>query len=411
MKNLGVALLWIACLAVISAQAQAPSAADNVAAGIKHLRTGDFFRAVLTLNEAVAQLANQPGDPKMLARVHAFRAMAYTALDQPERARAAVTLALAADPAIAVSAGEFNPAVVALFAAAKAPAVANPEAAGQAAEQEGRGQDAFLAYLTAYRALPEPPTPADDQRLRERIIGVVRKLGTAPAIPPEAREHAAKADRLLEAEAILGTTAGASSQAAAAELRKAVRIAPWWAEPAFKLATVSQKLERVDEALLNLNLYRLADPDGYAATVARAAPTAPVATASLERAVPRPPGPATIYIYWPEQQRGGGRQKVLCNGKQVAELQNNRFVVLTAAAGTHDLVFRDKHVTAVVENGREYHYRASIEGQWRFAMGPDIRLTVTEAAKDEMRAQGMAPNDARRTRSTECVAPRAPRRE
>lgn len=393
----------------VAAQPQS-TPADNLATGIGQLNANDYFRALLTLNEAAGQLATQPGDADLLARVHAYRALAFAKLDQPERARAAVRLALEAKPDMAPAATEFTPAVVTMFEEARRPATADPEAAGRAAEQAGRFQDAFRDYLTAYRALADPAPPADDQRLRERIITVARRLDTAPLIPAEAREQATTADRLLEAESILGTSGGASMQAAAHALRKAIRIAPWWPEATLKLATAAQKLQRVDEALLNLNLYRLADPDGYAATIAKStpggAPVAPVVPA----AIPKPPGPATIYIYWPEQQRGGGRQKVFCNGQQVADLQNNRFVVLSAGPGTHELGFRGKRVTASVEAGREYFYRTSIEGHFRFSMGPEIRLTEPGAARDEMRQQEMKVNDARRTRSSQCVAPAVNRR-
>jgi tetratricopeptide (TPR) repeat protein len=399
-------LRWflIGSLCTVPVNARSPSFQDSLAAGVDQLRAGDYFRAVLILNEAAAQL-NQPGDRTTLARVHAYRAMAYIGLGQPERARAAVAQALTADPAIVVGAGDYSPALVALFEASRRPTVTDPESAGRDAERAGRVEDAFVAYLSAFHALPDPPSPSDEQRLRERIIALAGRLATPPAIPLEARDHVTKADRLLDAEAILGATAGVSSQAAAVELRRAVRIAPWWGEAMFKLATVAQRLQRVDEALLNLNLYRLADPVGYADAVARTRPAAPSEPAA-RTTVPRSLGPALIYIYWPEQQRGGGRQKVSCNGEQVAELRNNRFLVLRAPAGTHNLVFRDKQVSAVVENGREYHYRASIEGHWRFAMGPEIRLVAADAAKDEMRKQNVTVNDARRTRRSECtVAP------
>ena len=293
---------------MVAQQAQ-PTAADNLAAGIGHVQTGDYFRALLTFNEAAGQLAGPPSDPELLARVHAYRALALTRLDQPERARAAVRLALDARPDLAPSATEFTPAVVSLFDEARGPVAADPEAAALAAEQAGRLQDAFVSYLGAYRALPDPPAAADDQRLRERIIGVVRKLATSPVIPSEARDHATTADRLLEAEAILGTTGGASIQAAAVALRKAIRIAPWWPETTFKLATAAQQLQRVDEALLNLNLYRLADPDGYAATIAKAsAPSAPAAPAA-RLVIPKPPARPRSTSTGPSS-KGRRRQKV-----------------------------------------------------------------------------------------------------
>ena len=37
-----------------------------------------------------------------------------------------------------------------------------------AADQAGGSQEAFLAYLRAFQALPEPPASADDRRLRPR---------------------------------------------------------------------------------------------------------------------------------------------------------------------------------------------------------------------------------------------------
>lgn len=165
------------------------------------------------------------------------------------------------------------------------------EAAGETAQQAGRFQDAFEAFVSAYQALPEPPSPNDDRRLRDRIIRTAQRLDAVPAIPLAAREHALKADQLLDAEAILGATAGASSQAAVIELRSALRAAPWWAAPTMKLATTLQKLQRVDEALLNLNLYKLADPVGYLETLDRArtpvttvAPVAPPVSAPLASA-------------------------------------------------------------------------------------------------------------------------------
>lgn len=283
-------------------------------------------------------------------------------------------------------------------------AASDPEAAGQAAQQAGRFQDAFLAYLSAYQALPDPAPAAEDRRLRERIIRIVQRLGTLPAIPSDAREHARKADELLAAEAMLGNTADASSQAAAIELSRAVRSAPWWPEATFKLATVLQRLQRLDEALMNLNLYKLADPVGYLENLDRTAPRIAAAPPVAPVVVRRPVGPAIVYIYWPEQARGGARQKVMCNEQKVADLQNNRFVMLKVAAGTHTFTFRDRHITAVVEGDREYHYRTSIEGNTRFSLGPEIRLMNADAAKAEMRKQGMTPNDARRTFSSDCLA-------
>jgi tetratricopeptide (TPR) repeat protein len=391
-----ILLLALGGSALVVGQAPATTA-DNLATGISQVRAGEFFTALFTLNQVVRQ---PTGDPVRLARAHAFRAMAYAGLNQLDRARAEVALSLAADPAIIVDTPDYSPITAGLFAEERRPLPQNPEAAGMALEQTGRLQQAFVAYLEAYQSLANPvPPAADDQRLREKMIGLAARLEPAPPVPSEARAHLKRAQDLLDAEAILGGAAGVASQQAVAALHEAIRLAPWWPDATFQLATVLQRLDRGEEALLNLNLYRLADPDGFAAKAGRAGrtPTEPSASA---------PAPATIYVYWPEQQRGGGRQKLQCNGQPVAELQNNRFVTLRAAPGSHDLAFRNKHVTVVAEAGRQYFLRASIEGHWQFAMGPEIRLTESGIAQEEMRRQEMKANDARRTFAIECTARR-----
>jgi tetratricopeptide (TPR) repeat protein len=273
---------------------QAPPAPANLSTGITQLKAGDFFGALLTLNDAIAELTGRPEQNGMLARAHAYRAEAYAGLRQMDRAQEAVTQALQADPHVIVAAGDFTPAVIALFDDAR-----RPEALARAADQSGEFGAAFAAFVAAYQALPDPASAAEDRRLREQIINAARQLATAPAIPADAREHLAKADALLEAEAILGGAAGASSQLAATELRKAVRSAPWWPEATFKLASVLQRLQRVDEALLNLTLYKLADPSGYAAAAARVTPSAGSEKASVPPAASAAGAanqPAIIYL-------------------------------------------------------------------------------------------------------------------
>src|SRR5262245_5251886 len=56
--------------------------------------------------------------------------------------------------------------------------------------------------------------------------------------------------------------------------------------------------------------------------------------------------PATIYIYWPKQQRGNGKPKVLCDGQVVANLQNGRYIVLTAPPGAHTIKFHKGDIAA-----------------------------------------------------------------
>lgn len=370
--------------------AQAPPA---LAEAVRLLRSGDALTGLMSLNDVV----NQPGnDAATMARIHAFRAQAYLMLDQPERAKAAMALSLKADPNVTLAAGEFTPAVIALFDDARKPPSTDPEAAGQTAELERRFQQAFLSYLTAYQALPNPAPDADDRRLRERIIRVVQRLDTAPAIPAEAREHVRKADALLEAEAILGGAAG-SSQTAATELRMAVRSAPWWPDAAFKLAQISQKLQRVDEALLNLAMYRLADPAGYAASAEKANPRAPAAPVA-PAAPAAPAAVGTVVVYRPSMFIGSAaRAKVECNGVRMADLQNGRVVRFTAPVGDQALNFAGKKLTVKVEGGQTYYYRIAPA-----MMGMSLKTPTAAEAAAEFKEENVKDNDAKRTMSSEC---------
>lgn len=407
--------LSVICVSIVTllathvfARAQAPSAQALLATAISQTRSGDFFRALLTLNDVIGQLSDRPGESATLARVHAYKALAYIGLDQPERAKASALEALKADPQITIDADEFGPKVVALFGGARRPAAGNPEAAGQTAEQAGRFQEAFLAYLNAFQSLPEPPARTDDQRLREKIIRVVQKLDTKPVIPPEAREHLKKADDLLGADAILGSSGTtAPQQAAAVELRLAVRSAPWWPDATFQLATVLQKLQRVDEALLNLNLYKLADPAGYAATVNRANPVrVPEISSPLPAPERAPIVAAILNVYWPKSARafGAGSQKVFCDDQRVADLEKDRFIVLKAVPGTHTVKFRDKTVSALFEGGKEYYLRVQIEG---YPAHLAIHVANPGESAAEMRDKQISLNDTKNTYSTECAAPGA----
>lgn len=379
---------------------QAPSSAhDSLAAGIAQARAGDYYRALLTLNDVVSP--DSRADAVTLARAYAYRALAFIGLDQAERATASVLLALKANPGIAVVPGEFGPNVAALFDDARRPATADPEARGRAAEQAGRFQDAFLAYLSAFQALPEPPAAADDQRLRERIINAAQKQTARPAIPPEALAHFTRGNDLMAADAALGASGGAATQQrAAVEWRQAVRLAPWWPEPIVKLAQAQQKLQRLDEALANLNLYRLADPEGYLALtrppVAATAATAPVAAPSAAVV-----GPAVLYIYYlPTMRSMGMKPKTECDGQHVADLENGHYVKLSVAPGNHLIkVNRSNEISMNLEANRTHYLRYGVEGYpAHFAV--HVKTAAEGAA--EIAKRGIVANEPTRTFSADC---------
>jgi len=276
------------------------------------------------------------------------------------------------------------------------------ETAGEAAERSGQYSDAFYAYVSAYRSLPEPLSPADDKRLRTRIIEVVSKLGTRPPISPDASAHYANASTLLDAELILGSAGAKSTEAVVKELTMAVRLAPWWPEATFKLAAALQELGRVDEALLNLTLYRLADPEGYSAAIVakRGAQDANAAANGAQTGSPAPTPTGTIYVYWPAQARNAGGQ-VQCDGSNVADLQEGRFVVVYASPGVHALRLGSARVSISVESNETYYLRGSTEG---FPAGTRVRQIDADLAIAEMLKGQMTTNDERKTFRYECSA-------
>src|SRR5262245_1781694 len=125
------AALVAACVLSGSDAFAQPASLD---AAVAEIRGGDPLRGLATLNEVLKQSPNSP----QAAMIHAYRALAYVRMDQPERARAAAAQALQANPALTVGPPDFTPEVVALFDRTRAPAPANPEDAAAAAEAAGR---------------------------------------------------------------------------------------------------------------------------------------------------------------------------------------------------------------------------------------------------------------------------------
>lgn len=112
--------------------------------------------------------------------------------------------------------------------------------------------------------------------------------------------------------------------------------------------------------------------------------------------------PATIYIYWPKQQRGGGKPKVLCDGQHVANLQNGRYIVLTAPPGAHTVKFHKGDIAATFETGKDHYIRVSAEG---FPVHAVLRLMDGDEATTEMQLRELQPNDSKRTFAAECRPP------
>lgn len=389
-KGIAISVFAICAIAAPSGpQAQTTSAQADLAAGISQTRSGDFVKALVTLNEVISRFTGRAEESTTLARAHAYRAVALLGLGQPEWARAAALQALRADPTIVVEAEEFGAAVVTLFENAR-DASRDPEAVGQAAEAAGRFQDAFLAYLSAFQALPEPAATADDQRLRTRIIEVVKKLEPKPVVPEEAKRLLATADARLAAAVVAGAPDEAAAQATA-DLRRVVRMAPWWPDAMVQLAIALQRSNRIEEAMLNLDLYQSTGPDGV---------EMPERTMAAERQAAAVQ-PAVIHVYFPKAARALGMgSKVLCDGQAVADLAPGRFITVTAPPGFHLFEFRKRHTSATFEAGTDYYIRIGIEGYpAHFA----LRITERGKATQEIREKRLMANEQTKTFSTACT--------
>jgi tetratricopeptide (TPR) repeat protein len=372
------------------------AAQDYLSAGVARIQAGDFQLGLMMLNEVVA--AGSAADAATTARAHAYRAQAFLGLKRLDDARAAALLAVRADPGISITAPPHSAAAVELFAEVRRPVVAiSPEVAGAAAEQEGKYQDAFAAYLAAYRALSIPVPIENDRRLREKIILLARRLEPPPPVPQEARAHFQKAQELIDAQALLGSGGTASLDSAAAELERAIRLAPWWAEPTFRLATVLQQLKRVDTALIHLNLARLAEPERYAKAPGASATLEPVAAEATAAA-----RMASVFIYWPPQVRSTGRPKVYCDGVLVAELQKGRFIELAMPGGARVIKLGNKTETFTFDPGSTYYVRASQEGFTRWSPFT-LQLISPNEGSAEFRDKSIAANEARRTYTGQCA--------
>jgi len=269
-------------------------------------------------------------------------------------------------------------------------AATDHEGAAVQAEQAGDTEAAFHEYVAAVQALPDPPPAEADVRLREHVVALALKLGHPVDLPPDAPVHVEKAQSLLEAQATLGSDGDTGGlEAAAAELRQAVRLAPWWPDATYMLAAVQQKLKQYDRAAANLRLYRLTMPSAPSAPGPAAAPSgAPSAGAR-----------AIVYAYWPHQFAGSGNPNRLdCDGQTVAKLQKGRFVRLSVAPGSHTFEF-GQAVATTLEANQEYYLRAQYEG---FPKRKALRLVPREQGVAEMQAGPVTAGDADHVFDGEC---------
>lgn len=89
----------------------------------------------------------------------------------------------------------------------------------------------------------------------ERIVKLVPRLDPPPQVPQEAERLATRALVLFR-----DAKDASGYERAAAELRKAVRVAPWHPPILFNLALVQEKLSQYPAAVGNMRLYLLTAP-------------------------------------------------------------------------------------------------------------------------------------------------------
>jgi hypothetical protein len=129
MKRVLAALASIAILALeVPAAAPASSGTEELALGVRQVAEGDFESAVVTLDGAVRSLSQDPARVHDLAQAYLHLGIAYVALDQRERARAAFREALVRDKDLRLGPDRYSPKVITAFEEARREVRAAPPA-------------------------------------------------------------------------------------------------------------------------------------------------------------------------------------------------------------------------------------------------------------------------------------------
>lgn len=144
--------------------------------------------------------------------------------------------------------------IVALTFVVHATALADAESDGRAAEQAGRHREALSQYVSALQSAPSGSDK--DFALRRKIIEVAGKVKPAPAIPEEATRFLARGRAAVSA-----AKDEQGFQRAANEFHQALKLVPWLADGYYNLGVVLDKAGRYAEAIQNLKLYLLANPN------------------------------------------------------------------------------------------------------------------------------------------------------
>lgn len=125
---------------------------------------------------------------------------------------------------------------------------------GKAAEDNGQLRKALDIYQSALGEVK--PYGNQDKLVRERIIGLVRRLDPRPTISEEARRHV-----VYGLTAMKEVKTPADYENAIKEFHKASQLAPWWGDAYLDLALAQENRGNYGDAAQSLSLFLLASPN------------------------------------------------------------------------------------------------------------------------------------------------------
>jgi hypothetical protein len=128
------------------------------------------------------------------------------------------------------------------------------------AEQEGdqaqSARNAAKAFAAYTRALQGRWSDDDASvRVREKLMRLVSSYDALPDLPEEVHRHGVRGRTFLQ-----DSRDPQDFQRAATEFMDAISVAPWWASGYFNLGLVQEQIGYLEDAIRNLKLYLLANP-------------------------------------------------------------------------------------------------------------------------------------------------------
>jgi tetratricopeptide (TPR) repeat protein len=140
--------------------------------------------------------------------------------------------------------------VVILFLTINKLCLADEVLLGQQAEQADNLRQALTHYVKALKA------DENNQQLREKIIKLAQKIQPPPKIPEDVVVYEGRAEAAFQY-----AKAKDDYLDAVKEYKNALQIAPWVSSYYFNIGLAFEKAGKTDEAIRNLKLYLIAEPN------------------------------------------------------------------------------------------------------------------------------------------------------